>query len=56
MPLKDEMIINRFKMKKVFLAIAFFAIVISFSSCKTHEHCPAYGNASVHTSDSGSRS
>ena len=45
-------------MKKIFLVVALFAVVISFSSCKTHEHCPAYGNANTpaHSTDNGIRS
>jgi hypothetical protein len=30
-------------MKKLFAVIAVAAFIISLSSCKTHEKCPAYG-------------
>ena len=39
---------NHFKtnrMKKITLIIAAIAFVVSVSSCKTHEKCPAYGKA-----------
>ena len=44
----DYSTLKIFNMKKVVISLVALAIVaLTFSSCKTHERCPAYGKANT---------